>query len=92
MKNPKVITVAGGFYFFGNEVQTSEGFIALDSAAMFGGFAGGKGVAGVCRGDKSATVKLDRFDKEEKVVFPMTAVYAVLPCINLYEFKGTEIR
>lgn len=92
MKNPKVIAVAGGFYFFGNEVQSAEGFLSLDEAAMFGGFAGGKGVAGVCRGAKDATVKLDRFEKDEKVTFPLTAVYAVLPSINLYDFKGTTLR
>jgi len=94
MKNPKVITVAGGFYFFGNEIQAAEGFICIDQAAMFGGFSGNKGVPAVCRGEKSGgvTVKLDRFDPAEKVTFPLTAVYAILPSVNLYEFKGAELR
>ena len=92
MKNTKIITVAGGFYFFGEEIEGPEGYIAIKNAAMFGGFAGGKGVAGVCRGDKESTVTLDRFDANEELLFPVNAVYAILPCINLYEFKGTALR
>lgn len=88
----KILAVSGGFYFFGTEVQAQEGYIALKKAAMFGGFGGGKGLPGVARGDKSATVTLDRFDAEEELLFPVTAVFAILPSIDLYAFKGTTLR
>ena len=51
-----------------------------------------KGVAGVARGDKDATVTLDRFDQDEDLTFPITAVFAILPSIDLYTFKGTTLR
>ena len=88
----KILAVSGGFYFFGTEVSAPEGYIALKNAAMFGGFAGGKGLPGVARGDKSATVKLDKFDPEEEVLFPLTAVFAIMPSVDLYSHKGTTIR
>ena len=90
--NTKIIAVSGGFYFYGEEVEGPEGYIALKNAAMFGGFDGGKGVAGVARGDKAAIVTLDRFDEKEEVIFPLTAVFAIMPSIDLYKFKGTKIR
>lgn len=88
----KILAVSGGFYFFGTEVTAPEGYVCLKKAAMFGGFAGGKGLPGVARGDKSATVTLDRFDADEECLFPLTAVFAILPSIDLYAFKGTTIR
>jgi hypothetical protein len=88
----KILAVSGGFYFFGTEVTAPEGYIALQKAAMFGGFGGGKGLPGVARGDKEATVKLDRFDEGEECIFPITAVFAILPSIDLYKFKGTTLR
>lgn len=88
----KILAVSGGFYFFGTEVSAPEGYIALKNAAMFGGFAGGKGLPGVARGDKAATVKLDKFDPDEEVLFPLTAVFAIMPSVDLYAFKGTTIR
>lgn len=93
MKKPTILAVAGGFYFFGDEVTSAQsGYVCLKSAAMFGGFAGGKGLPGVARGDKSATVTLDRFSADETVTFPESAVYAIMPSIDLYAFKGTTIR
>ena len=91
----KILAVSGGFYFFGTEVDAGkgqEGYIILKNAAMFGGFAGGKGLPGVARGDKSATVTLDRFDKDEELFFPITAVFAILPSVDLYAHKGTTLR
>lgn len=88
----KIIAVSGGFYFFGTEITAPEGYISLKNAAMFGGFGGGKGLPAVARGDKSATVKLDRFDPEEELLFPITAVFAIMPSIDLYTFKGTSLR
>jgi hypothetical protein len=89
----KILAVSGGFYFFGTEIQAPvDGYIALKKAAMFGGFGGGKGLPGVARGDKSATVTLDRFDADEELLFPATAVFAILPSIDLYAFKGTTLR
>lgn len=88
----KILAVSGGFYFFGTEVTAPEGYIALKKAAMFGGFSGGKGLPGVARGDKSATVTLDRFDADEELLFPTTAVFAILPSIDLYTSKGTTLR
>lgn len=92
MSNCKIIAVLGGFYFYGEEVQSQEGYIALKNSAMFGGFSGGKGVGGVARGDKSSKVTLDCFDKNEESVFPLTAVIAILPSVDLYKFSGTTIR
>lgn len=88
----KILAVSGGFYFFGTEVSAPDGYISLKAAAMFGGFAGGKGLPGVARGDKAATVTLDRFDADEELLFPVTAVFAILPSIDLYAFKGSTIR
>lgn len=87
-----ILAISGGFYFFGEEVTAPDGYIALKNAAMFGGFAGGKGLPGVARGDKSATVTLDRFMPEEELLFPITSVIAIMPSINLYDFKGTTLR
>ena len=88
----KILAVSGGFYFFGTEVSAPDGYIAIKKAAMFGSFAGGKGLPGVARGDKSATVTLDRFDEDEEVLFPLTAVFAIMPSVDLYAFKGTTLR
>ena len=88
----KILAVSGGFYFFGTEVNAPEGYIALKNAAMFGGFAGGKGLPGVARGDKAATVTLDRFDADEECLFPLSAVFAIIPSIDLYAFKNATLR
>jgi len=91
--NTKILAVSGGFYFFGTEITAqADGYIALKHAAMFGGFSGGKGLPGVARGDKSSTVILDQFVPEEELLFPVTAVFAILPSIDLYTFKGTTLR
>ncbi len=88
----KILAVSGGFYFFGREVTAPEGYIALVDGAMFGGFGGGRGVAGVARGDAAATVTLDRFPASEELLFPLSAVLAILPSIDLYTFSGTTLR
>ena len=88
----KILAVSGGFYFFGTEISAPEGYIALKNAAMFGGFGGGKGLPGVARGDKSATVTLDRLDADEECLFPISAVFAIIPSIDLYAFKNTTLR
>lgn len=88
----KILAISGGFYFFGTEVNAPEGYVALKKGAMFGGFGGGKGLPGVSRGDKSATVTLDRFDADEELLFPITAVFAILPSIDLYAFNGATLR
>jgi hypothetical protein len=90
--NTKIMAVVSGFYFFGTEVDAPEGYVALVDAAMFGGFKGGKGLPGVARGDKSATVTLDQFQKGKEVIFPITSVVAIMPSIDLYTFKGTTLR
>lgn len=90
--NTKILAISGGFYFFGTEVATQDGYVALKNAAMFGGFSGGKGLPGVARGDKAAKVTLDAFDKDEELLFPLTAVFAILPSIDLFAFKGTTLR
>ena len=93
MKNPTILAIAGGFYFFGDEVpSTTPGYVCLKAAAMFGGFGGGKGLPGVSRGDREATVILDRFDEQMTCSFPESAVYGILPSIDLYTFKGTTLR
>ena len=90
--NWKIFIIAGGFYFFGNEVEAAEGYIAMDKCSMFGGFSGGKGMPGVARGDKDAQVTLDKFDQAEVQTFPLSACYGIISSIDLYSFKGTIIR
>lgn len=93
--NTKILAVSGGFYFFGTEIAGSscpDGYICLKNAAMFGSFGGAKGLPGVSRGDKAATVILDRFAADEELLFPITAVFAIMPSIDLYAFKGTTLR
>jgi hypothetical protein len=90
--NHKILAVNGGFYFFGTEVASPEGYITLEKGAMFGGFEGGKGLPGVCRGDEAATVILDFFADDQKLVFPISAVFAIFDSIDLRTFKGTTIR
>lgn len=90
--NFKIVAANYGFYFFGEEVKSEDGYIALKNASMFGGFSGGKGMPGVARGDKNAKVTLDKFDDKEEVIFPLTAVIAIMPSIDLYKFNGTTIR
>ena len=93
MKKPTILAVQGGFYFFGDEIASSQpGYICLKDAAMFGGFAGGKGLPGVARGDAAATVSLDRFADGETITFPETAVFAIMPSVDLYKFKGSNLR
>jgi hypothetical protein len=92
MKNPTILAVAGGFYFFGDEVTAPEGYVALTNGAMFGGFGGGKGLPGVARGDPKATVILDKFEDEKKLMFPITTVYAIFPSVDLYSKKTTTLR
>jgi hypothetical protein len=92
MKNFKIFTIAGGFYFFGEEINAPEGFVSLTNASMFRKFGGGKGLPGVASNRDGATVHLDQFDKDETLTFPLSAVYAILPSKNLYEFKGTTLN
>ncbi|MCL2354264.1 MAG: hypothetical protein FWC69_06530 [Defluviitaleaceae bacterium] len=92
MSNWKIFTIAGGFYFFGEEVAAPSGYIACTKCAMFRRFEGGKGLPGVARGDKDAIVYLDTFDEKEEVYFPLSNVYAILPSVNLYEFKGAFVN
>ena len=93
MKDPKIIVISGGFYYFGDLVESpQEGYIALKEASMFGGFSGGKGLPGVSRGDKEAQVTLDRFEADEVQLFPESACYGILSSVNLYDFKGTTVR
>ena len=87
-----VFIITGGFYFFGQEVAGTKDFLHVKNGAMFGSFSGGKGVAGVCRGDSAATVVLDRFEQEEVLIFPIAACAGILPSINLYEFSGATLR
>lgn len=88
----KILAVSGGFYFFGTQVPAPDGYVALRNASMFGGFYGGKGLPGVARGAEGASVVLDRFDQDEELLFPLTAVFAIMPSIDLYSFSGTTLR
>jgi len=91
--NWKIFVIAGGFYYFGEEVDSGlEGYVAMKNASMFGGFSGGKGLPGLARGDSSMTVNLDRFLPDEKLIFPTSCCYGILPTIDLYKFKGTNLR
>ncbi|MBU6232535.1 hypothetical protein KGP36_07940 [Patescibacteria group bacterium] len=93
MNNPKIFAISGGFYYFGDMVESpQDGYLALKSAAMFGGFSGGKGLPGLARGDKAMTVNLDRFPEDELQLFPETACFGILSSVNLYDFKGTTCR
>ena len=93
MKKPTILVVQGGFYYFGDEVASPQpGYVCITAGSMFGGFSGGKGLPGVARGDASAKVTLDRFEPSSVLTFPESAVLGILPCIDLYEFKGTTLR
>jgi hypothetical protein len=92
MENPKIFVTTFGFYYFGNEVETGNNFIACNQGAMFRKFGGGKGLPGVARGDKNATVSLDTFELKEILYFHPSNLIAILPSINLYEFKGATIN
>ena len=86
------VTVAGGFYFFGEEVSGYDGYIAIKQASMSGGFCGDKGWPGVLRGDPASPVTLDRFEPEDVQLFPIHAVYAIHPAADLYKLKTTKQR
>ncbi len=88
----KMIAVSGGFYFFGKEVPAPDGYYALTECSMSGGFSGGKGMPGVCRGDNEAQITLDRFEKDDVQYFPLTAVFAIFTSVNLYDKKSTTLR
>jgi len=90
--NWKIVTLAGGFYYFGSEVQAQEGYIGITKASLFASFNGNKGMPGLARGDKDAKVSLDQFDQDGTILFPISAVYAIAPSVNLYEQKGTTLR
>ena len=92
MDNPVIMTISQGFYFFGDEVEVEDGYLGLKEAAMFGDFGGDLGMPGVARGADGATVLLDRFRPEDIQRFPINAVIAVHPSVNLYEFEGTTLR
>lgn len=89
-KNTVIVTVAGGFYYFGEEVKAQEGYVALKNAAMFMGYDRGKGVPGVARGDKDSNVKLGFFTPGDVIHFPILHVYAITPCIDLSTWGNTE--
>lgn len=91
-ENWVIFIISGGFYFFGNEVQAPEGYIAMEKCAMFGGFSGGKGMPGIARGEKDAKVTLDRFNSDDIQTFPTTACFGIIKSINLYNFSGTTCR
>ena len=90
--NTVIVTVAGGFYYFGTEVNAPEGYISIKNAAMFGNFGGGRGLAGVATGHPESTVTLDRFGEENVILFPLHAVYCIHPSVDLYTFSGTTLR
>lgn len=92
--NPVILAVSGGFYFFGNLVKGDPEYATLEYPAMFGGFGGGKGLPGVARGDRDATVTLDRFDDNQRIMSPLWsgATLAVMQSINLYAFSGCTLR
>ena len=94
MKKTVILAIAYGFYIYGELIDDGkeDGFLKIVNAAMSGGFEGGKGIAGVARGDEAAKIKLDRFDPNEKCIFPLTSVVGIFPSIDLYKFKGTTIR
>lgn len=86
-----IFTIVGGFYFFGNEVEAPEGYVALTQCSMFRGFQGRRGLPGVASGAENATVTLDRFKPESIQIFPLTSLLAIFQSINLYEYKGTTL-
>ena len=90
MANTVIVGVDGGFYFFGTEMPGPDGYMQLDNSAMFGGFAGGKGVGGVARGLKGSTVTLDPLP--DGVHIPLGRVVCIIPSIDLWKFAGTTRR
>ena len=93
MKNPTVLAINNGFYLFGDLLDNApDGYVAMTSVAMFGGFSGGKGMPGVTRGERGATITLDRFDANKTCMWPINSVCGVYPSVDLYKFKGTTLR
>ena len=90
--NWKLVALTSGFYFFGEEVPATDGYIKLIKASMFGGFSGGKGAPGVARGDKEAKVTLDRFGDDVEIAAPINSVVFIADSIDLYNFAGTTLR
>ena len=90
MNKRKIFTIAGGFYFFGEEIEAPEWYIAAKQVSMFRWFEW-MGLPGVACGKKWCSVKLDSFEKEEICYRPISAVYAILPSINLYDRSGTTL-
>lgn len=91
-KNTVIVTVAGGFYFFGEEVGESDGYVIVKNAAMFNDFYDGKGMPGVARGDKGASVTLDFFAPDAVLRCPRENVYAIIDSIDLSEWENTTKR
>lgn len=87
----KILAIAGGFYYFGTEVEAPEGYVAITNAAMFRGFSGGNGLPGIAKGT-SGQVTLDTFAKGEQLFFPLSAVYGILPSVDLYSVKGNTVN
>jgi hypothetical protein len=85
-----VLCIKEGFYFFGREIATPEGYITLADAAMFDGYEGSGGVFGVAKGSKDAKVKLNLLAPDQKAVFPIDSVIGIFDSIALYEFNGTK--
>lgn len=92
MKNWKILAIAGGFYYFGELIDSGkDGYIAMKNVAGFGRFDGGRGLPGVARGDKKMTVTLYRFEENEVCYWPESSCYGILPTVNLYEFSGATV-
>lgn len=86
------ITVAYGFYFYGEIVDGPEGFLAVKNLAGSRGFSSNKGWPGVVRADPEAEVTFGLFPPDEVSLFPLHNVLAIHPTsVNLYEFAGTKI-
>jgi hypothetical protein len=93
IKDPKIIAVKGGFYFFGDLIESPQpGYIALKNLAMFGDYEGGKGMPGVARGARGATVILDRFAEDEIGIFLETNCVGIFTSLNLYEQEYATLR
>lgn len=87
-----IVSVQGGFYYFGEEVPTGEGFLKLRNAAMFSKYENEKGMASVARGDDKSFVVLDFFGPNQVVEFPLTSVLGIHDSIDLSTWKHTTKR
>ncbi len=90
-KNWNLITVKEGFYFFGNYVESIEGYVQLTEAAMVSQYSSSAGIAGITKGVTDGKIELHTYGKDKVKTIPMENVLSIDESINLYEYAGATV-